>query len=109
MGTQVSTPRGVHDWVFERSPLFQPFIALVQSEASKRGKVFFLESCQGNEFETSEMEGEDLVGWLVDKDRADELESQWSKNVHDVDESFDEDFVHVGWTKKGNDVEIIFD
>ncbi len=44
---------------------FQKFFSIVQNEAIKRHSIFFLDAGDGNAFETTNLEGEDLMGWLI--------------------------------------------
>lgn len=56
---------------------FLAFFRLVQAEAQKRDSVFFLECGEGNDFSGDNIEGEDLRGWLIPVERADEFEHEW--------------------------------
>ena len=56
---------------------FEKFFSLVQQEAEKQNAVFFLENGEGNEFETDDIEGEDLCGWLIPKQSAEKFEEVW--------------------------------
>lgn len=59
---------------------FIAFFKLVQKEAGKFHSVFFLECGEGNDFETEQIEGEDLRGWLIPEKQADQFEREWLKN-----------------------------
>jgi hypothetical protein len=56
---------------------FIAFFQLVQAEAQKQNSVFFLECGEGNDFVGDNIEGEDLRGWLVPAEQADEFEREW--------------------------------
>lgn len=56
---------------------FIEFFKLVQLEAQKANSVFFLDCGEGNDFVDGNMEGEDLRGWLIPDELADEFEKQW--------------------------------
>ncbi len=58
---------------------FEAFFALVQHEAAKRHSVFFLDCGEGNDFETDDIEGGDLRGWVIPEDKADQFEKLWLK------------------------------
>ena len=59
---------------------FLKFWAIVQGSAHRENSVFFLDCGEGREFETPDMEGEDLSGWLVPSNLADEFERTWKQN-----------------------------
>lgn len=59
---------------------FITFFKLVQKEAAKLHSVFFLECGEGNDFETEQMDGEDLRGWLIPEKQADQFEREWLKD-----------------------------
>ena len=63
----------------QESEKFQRFHELVQRQAEKQNGVWFGFAREGNEFETDQMEGENLSGWLIPKKDADEFESEWLK------------------------------
>ena len=56
---------------------FENFFTLVQSTMYKSNCVFFLDAGMGNEFETENLEGEDLLGWVLPMAFADEFEAKW--------------------------------
>lgn len=58
---------------------FNTFFAEVQKAAKKQKKVFFLDAGDGNDFSTGEMEGEDLLGWLIPEDQAEEFASEFEE------------------------------
>ena len=61
----------------EESEKFLSFFFVVQETANKKGCVFFLDSGDGRDFQTDTLEGEDLMGWLIPKDRVPEFEKEW--------------------------------
>ena len=63
---------------------FKKFFSIVQDAAQRKGCVFFLDAGDGRDFETNTLEGEDLMGWLVPKNKALNFEKLWEKgNVSD--------------------------
>ena len=44
---------------------FDIFLKKVQNTAKTMESKFFVQSSEGRDFETEEMEGEDLFGWLI--------------------------------------------
>ena len=63
----------------QESSKFLRFFEIVQKAAEEQGEVFFLDTGEGRDFETELLEGEDLSGWLVPQNEADEFEAEWSK------------------------------
>ena len=61
----------------QESDRFRHFFSLVQAEAEKRDAVFFLQAGDGNDYETDDLECEDLMGWLIPKDKIPEFEPIW--------------------------------
>ncbi len=90
------------------SDKFCRFHELVESEAEKKGGVFFGFSGEGRAFVTPEMEGEDLSGWLVPNDKADEFESLWKREPVEKVDAWSEFFVFVIWHLKGDKVSVEF-
>lgn len=56
---------------------FKKFFEIVQKSAEKKDAVFFLHAGDGRNFVMSDMEGEDLMGWLVPGYLADQFEQEW--------------------------------
>ena len=77
---------------------FKNFFALVQEEAQKKGAIFFLESGEGNHFDYGDLGCTDLFGWLIPEAEADEFETIWRKNPHDLD-ALDEWYDVLGFAK----------
>lgn len=63
---------------------FCTFFDIVQKEAAKQGAVFFLDCGEGKDFETENMEGEDLSGWLIPDDKVSQFEPMFlnNENLH---------------------------
>ena len=53
---------------------FMRFFALVQKEAEKLGKVFFLDFGQCDDIQFKDMEVDTLFGWLIPKENANDFE-----------------------------------
>lgn len=63
---------------------FNKFWNIVQKEAKSQGKKFFCDCGEGREFFLEDIEGEDLRGWLIPMDKADEFQPEWENdNVSD--------------------------
>ena len=85
---------------------FRKFFKIVQESAKEKGCVFFLEAGDGRDIETSEFEGEDLSGWLVPIDKANEFEPEWL--VDDIDEKWLDYFCFAEWEYQDKVVTIEF-
>ena len=59
------------------SEKFIKFFQIVQSEAQKQGCVYYLDAGDGRDYESDELSGEDLMGWLVPKELSAEFEKEW--------------------------------
>lgn len=53
---------------------FMRFFELVQKEAEKLGKVFFLDFGQCDDIQFKDMEVDTLFGWLIPKENANDFE-----------------------------------
>ena len=85
---------------------FERFFLLVQNEAKERNAVFFLDSGEGNDFETETLEGEDLCGWLIPEEQAEAFEEAWEN-----DEALDDwsEFIFFAfWEGEKNHLKISF-
>jgi hypothetical protein len=76
---------------------FRHYFSIVQDAAAKKNSVFFLDAGDGREFETDSMEGEDLMGWLIPKEKVPEFEAIWEKG--DVSDDWSEYFGFAVWKK----------
>lgn len=86
---------------------FNRFWSLVQSAAKKQGCVFFLDSGDGREFSTDDMEGEDLSGFLIPESKADAFNSAFKKGL-EAGTEWSDFFRFAVWTKTGDTIEISF-
>lgn len=77
---------------------FLKFWKIVQDEAQKRDKTFFLDCGNGHSFEDDAIECEDLSGWLVDNDKADKFNKLFTSHTPIGDEWAD-NIVFVKWQK----------
>ena len=84
---------------------FLRFFAIVQEAAEKKNCVFFLDSGDGREFETETIEGEDLMGWLIPKEKVPAFEKEWETN--DVSDDWSDFFCWAIWDN-ANDPTIKF-
>lgn len=84
----------------QESNKFNAFFALVQNAAKAKECVFFMEAGDGNDFENEIMEGEDLMGWLIPKDRISKFEPIWKTN--DVPDEWTDFFCWAKWENANN-------
>ena len=89
------------------SEKFNRFFAVVQEKAKKLGKVFFLYSGHGNDFSIDDMEGEELLGWLIPKEYAEEFQDLFEKR-QETEEPWDDYFCRAKWEMNGGKIEIKF-
>ncbi|MGF7089393.1 hypothetical protein JOD24_003276 [Kroppenstedtia sanguinis] len=85
------------------------YLQFVQQEAKKIGKVFILDTGEGNDFEDP-VTGwyiEDLSGWLIDGSLREQFLIDLEEGKHW--DTFDESYVFVEWNIKDNsEIEIKF-
>ena len=85
---------------------FEKFFSIVQKTANEINCIFFLEAGDGRDFENEDMEGEDLMGWLIPCEKADEFEHLWFQDKSD--ENWDNYFGFAVWEENGNSFSIKF-
>lgn len=90
----------------QESNNFIKFFVLVQNEAEKLGKVFFLDCEEGNDGNVCGVEVCNLSGWLLPDSKASDFEKVWEKCNEDDDWS--DFFCFVRW-KDENGLKISFD
>ena len=99
----VLTMRGLRT---QESEKFNKFFSLIQSEAEKKGAVFFADAGDGREFETPDIEGEDMMGWLIPNEKTGEFEPLWETS--DVDDSWTDFFLWAVWANDNGKIKIQF-
>jgi hypothetical protein len=78
---------------------FMRFFDIVQAEARKQNRVFFVDSGEGNEVITDTIDCEDLSGWLLPPEDIAEFEPQWvGGSWVPIDEKFHESFRFARWS-----------
>ncbi|MCI8387033.1 MAG: hypothetical protein HFE63_01020 [Clostridiales bacterium] len=82
---------------------FLQFFKLVQDKADSMNMVFFLFCGEGHSFEDDNLEGENLSGWLIPKDRADEFNQKFIEYDSDLDD-WDDFFAFAEWKRSSNDI-----
>lgn len=83
----------------QESKNFLNFFEIVQSTANKEGKVFFLDCGDDNLYEESNIECENMFGWLIKYDDVSEFENLYNQ-FKDIPDKFDKTYVFARWEKK---------
>lgn len=91
----------------QESDRFNSYFSLIQAEAEKQAMVFFADAGDGRDFETETMEGEDMMGWLIPKEKADEFEPMWQAS--ELDDSWSDYYLWAVWAKNGDGISIRFE
>lgn len=86
---------------------FHRFFSLIQEEAEKKNSVFFADAGDGNDFETPTMEGENMMGWLIPFEKAEEFEPLWKTST--VDDSWTAFFLWAVWSMNTDNITITFE
>ena len=93
----------------QESAQFNRFFQMIQDEAEKQDAVFFAFAGEGHELNLSNLEGEDMTGWLIPKNQLDSFEPEWSKDNSLVAlEKWEEYFVWAEWSMQDKKVSISF-
>ena len=79
---------------------FERFFSIVQNEAKRRGAVFFADSGEGKEFSNELMEGENLSGWLIPFEKADDFERIFKKDGNT--DNWDDYYCFAIWENEKN-------
>ena len=79
---------------------FERFFSYVRNAAKKEGCMFFVYSWDGHEYESENMEGEDLFGWLIPEDMVQSFESDFKQDK--VSSEWDQYLCFANWEKLGN-------
>ena len=77
------------------NPKFRKYFDMVQKKAEAVHCVYFLDCGQGREIITEELDCEDISGWLVPTDKADECEKDYM-NFADMDK-WDDWYTWAEW------------
>ncbi len=84
----------------QESSKFNNFFSIVQNAAQNQGCVFFADAGDGRDFETDFLEGEDISGWLIPNEKADEFTPLWEAG--DVPDDWSEFFGFAIWENENN-------
>lgn len=91
----------------QESKEFVAFFKIVQSEALKENKIFFLDAGDGRDINLPGISGEDLMGWLIPIDMADDLKKYWL--LDDVNDDWSDYFMFAIWEKDEDEIKIRFE
>ena len=86
---------------------FERFFSLVRDASDKVGCIFFVDCGEGRELFTEDMEGEDLSGWLIPKEKAAVFEKEFRSG--DVSEEWNDRVFFATWSQKDNSIAINFE
>lgn len=64
----------------QESKEFERFFELIQEEAKKEKAIFFAFAGDGNVTKLQDIECEDMSGWLIPNEKADQFEREWMEN-----------------------------
>jgi hypothetical protein len=81
---------------------FLSFFAIVQDAAREKDCEFFLDAGDGREFETDTLEGEDLMGWLIPKNKIADFEKEWESGA--VSDNWSDFYVWAIWENADNPI-----
>jgi hypothetical protein len=85
---------------------FEKYFEIVRNAAKKKGCIYFVDCGEGRELFTDELEGEDLSGWLIPKEKADMFEKEFQSK--DVSEKWNSYVCFAIWSNTDKGVEIEF-
>ena len=85
---------------------FLKFWELVQSTAQRQNKKFFMDTGEEREFFREDMEGEDLRGWLISLDKANEFEKHWLN--HETLDEWEDNICWAEWEENNGKMTVSF-
>jgi len=91
----------------QESDKFYRFFELIQQEAEKKGCIFFAEAGDGHDYVSNTLECEDMMGWLIPKEKINEFEPLWEKDQ--VPELWSDFFTFAVWKEDGDSIKIVFE
>ena len=85
---------------------FIEFFKIVQKRARETGNVYFLDTGEGHELITDELDCEDLSGWLIPNDKVKDFEKDFENR--ETSEWWDF-YAFANWEEKGGKIFIVFE
>lgn len=101
-----SKRRGI---ISNSSEAFLRFFYVVQDEAEKLGKVFFISSAEGNDADVLGVHAENMSGWLIDEADSDMFEAEWLNGGDKVSDSWLDFMVWEEWSVEDDKLIIEFE
>lgn len=93
----------------QESLKFERFFRLIQNEAQNNKSVFFAFAGDGRDFETQDMEGEDMMGWLIPQSSALAFQNEWeADNSEEALKQWSKFFTWAEWKEKNGKISIEF-
>lgn len=99
IGENISVMQGLRT---PENDKFLRFFSIVQNFAEFQECVFFLDAGDGRGFETEDLEGEDLMGWLIPQNKLEDFEKEWESNT--ISDDWSDFFVWAIWKNSDNPV-----
>ena len=88
---------------------FKRFFQIIQNSAQKLDSVFFAYAGDGRDIILPDLEGEDMMGWLIPMAQADQFEDVWTKdNSEAALEQWSQYFVWAEWSNNDGVITITF-
>lgn len=85
---------------------FERFFEIVQAAAAKKDCIFFLDCGEGHDLETDNLSGEDLSGWLIPINQADQFEEEFQSGS--IREVWNEFITFATWRSTSGEIAINF-
>lgn len=88
---------------------FNRFFRLIQDEARKHNAVFFAFAGEGREIFLPDIECDDMSGWLIPMEKADEFEKEWNvDNSGSHLEKWSDYFTWAEWSEQNGVISVQF-
>lgn len=97
MAIKESIPRGVRPGDPTINEPFLKFFQMIQDKAASEGKVFFIDTGDGDVTKVGELECETLSGWMIDASSVNAFERQWAKGSEFIEDKFWDEYTWVKW------------
>ena len=89
-----------------RNEKFAMYFSIVDQAAKDRDCIFFISEADGHEFYEEDMEGDDLWGWLIPRESADEFEKLWAEGKEN--DEWDDYFLCAEWRREADGYPVEF-
>ncbi len=90
----------------QESERFLNFFEIVRKAAKKESSIFFVDCGEGRDIVTPELEGEDLSGWLIPAESADNFQKEF--NTGKVSDKWNDFVCFAIWESKGGEISVKF-